>query len=63
MHPGFGRDVREMKASKIIQIMTGETVHSRPGSSLDTTCPHDKLYHVEEHGKYNFCVYTILKCI
>ncbi|XP_073981816.1 carbamoyl-phosphate synthetase 2, aspartate transcarbamylase, and dihydroorotase rudimentary [Rhodnius prolixus] len=49
LHPGFGRDVREMKASKIIQIMTGETVHSRPGSSLDTTCPHDKLYHVEEH--------------
>ncbi|CAA9999745.1 unnamed protein product, partial [Nesidiocoris tenuis] len=53
VNPGYGKDAREMKmGSKIMAILTGGDIPSRPGSSLDVLSPHEKhalAAHVSDH--------------
>lgn len=51
VNPGFGQDVREIKAPKIVTLLTSpEQIPSRPGSVLDMASPHERHSSDHEQG-------------
>uniref|UniRef100_A0A0A9XYC9 CAD protein n=4 Tax=Lygus hesperus TaxID=30085 RepID=A0A0A9XYC9_LYGHE len=50
VNPGFGKDVRELRGSKLVAIIAGGDVPSRPGSSLDMLSPQEKQALLIAHG-------------
>ncbi|KAF6204420.1 hypothetical protein GE061_002761 [Apolygus lucorum] len=54
VNPGFGKDVREFKGSKLVAFIAGGDLPSRPGSSLDMLSPQEKQAMIIAHGAIEY---------